>query len=55
MSEEWLVGGPMFFIAVGVAVGPLGLDLIRLNADADALRVMVGLGHEGLRRYFICC
>ena len=35
------VSGPMVFVAVGLAVGPLGLDLISLSHEGSGIRELV--------------
>lgn len=39
-SERWLITGPMVFVAVGILVSPLGLDLFTLRMDADTLKLV---------------
>jgi NhaP-type Na+/H+ or K+/H+ antiporter len=39
-SERWLISGPMVFVTVGVLVGPVGLDLFHLNADAATVTLI---------------
>lgn len=40
LSEKSPITGPMFFMAVGVLVSPLGLDLFHIDFDADASKVL---------------
>jgi NhaP-type Na+/H+ or K+/H+ antiporter len=39
-SERWFVSGPMVFVTVGVIVGPLGLNLFHLKADAETITLI---------------
>jgi len=39
IARSWL-SGPILFIAVGLVVGPLGFNLLRLEITANDLRVL---------------
>jgi sodium/hydrogen antiporter len=39
VARSWL-SGPILFVAAGVAVGPLGLNLLRLEITANDLRLL---------------
>ena len=39
VARSWL-SGPILFVAAGLAVGPLGLNLLRLDITANDLRVL---------------
>lgn len=43
MSERSPVTGPMFFMAVGVLLGPLGFDLFELHFNAPVTKVLAEL------------
>jgi len=38
--SKTIVSGPMLFVAAGLALGPLGLDLLTLGKDAEPVRVL---------------
>ena len=40
VSERWYISGPMVFVAIGVLVGPLGLDVFTLHVDADTVKLI---------------
>ena len=39
-SEKWYISGPMVFVAVGVLVSPLGLDVFTLHVEADTVKLI---------------
>lgn len=39
-SERWYISGPMVFVAMGLIVSPLVLDVFTLHADADTVKLI---------------
>jgi len=40
LSEKSIVTGPMFFVSVGMLIGPIGLNLFELHFDAEVIKIL---------------